>query len=335
MDVELFNPLDTNETIKAIVEQGYVTIVNKARPLWNAFYFMMKMRLFIEAAYRLMKVTNYDVLEQKFKEVQPDIIISTYYFGGLAKEIVEQNGLQSDVFTIITDPWGFPPIWLVGETHEVITFSDEAYQQAISMYPQERVKQFGPIINERYDSEMTLEEKEIFAKEIGIDLARKTIIITGGGMGLPHGDQFFEKLLAYITEQQKDWQVIMVCGNNEPLYQQCCKIKAKYDVKSLVYGFVTNMFELLNVSDILITKAGPATLLEAIKLKKKLVVTDYIWEQEKFNVEFIESHGCGVYLNRVDDLSLIFEKMNLEQADLEIENGLTAIVHHILGEGRR
>lgn len=330
VEVELFNPLDLNRPVKRIVEKGYVTVVTKARPLWNAFYMLMKKKTSIYAAYRLMKATNYAILQRKVLQTRPDIIISTYYFGGLAKEIVQRNSLDIDVFTIITDPWGFPPIWLAGEKHQVITFSAEAYQQAISMYPRDQVKQFGPIINEKYDHAMTLEDRVAFAQQIDINLDKQTIIITGGGMGLPNGEKFFEKLLAYIKEQQKDWQVIIVCGNNENLYQQCLKIQKKYDVKSLVYGFVTNMFELLNVSDILITKAGPATLLEAIKLKKKLVVTDYIWEQEKFNVDFIENHQCGVYLSCVDDLARIFEKMELEETNLEIQNGLTDIVEYIV-----
>lgn len=330
VEVELFNPLDSNRAVKRVVERGYVTVVNKARPLWNAFYLLMKQQTSIKAAYGLMKAANYRILEKKVVEMQPHIIISTYYFGGLAEEIVTRNRLDVQVFTIITDPWGFPPIWLVGEKHQVITFSDEAYNQAISMYPRDQVKKFGPIINEKYDSEMNREEKAKFAAEIGIDPAKKTVIITGGGMGLPQGDRFFEKLLLYIAENRLDWQVIIVCGNNEKLYQQCRKIQEKYDVKSLVFGFVTTMFELLNVSDILITKAGPATLLEAIKLKKKLVVTDYIWEQEKFNVDFIEHHGCGVYLDNVDDVSLIFERLNLEEANLEIQNGLKDIVDYIV-----
>jgi len=41
------------------------------------------------------------------------------------------------------------------------------------------------------------------------------------------------------------------------------------------------IYELINISDVVLTKCGASTIMENINLKKVPVVNDYIWEQEQ------------------------------------------------------
>ena len=67
-----------------------------------------------------------------------------------------------------------------------------------------------------------------------------------------------------------------------------------------VRGYISNLIDLMAVSDLIITKTGSCTVNEAIYLDKKLLL-DYTerstarylaWEQ--FNIPFVEKYGLGL-----------------------------------------
>ena len=62
-----------------------------------------------------------------------------------------------------------------------------------------------------------------------------------------------------------------------------------------IYGFVDNIELMMRSSDVLITKAGPATITEAAVLGLPIVMNTAIKYQESPNVEFVIRHGAGVY----------------------------------------
>jgi UDP-N-acetylglucosamine:LPS N-acetylglucosamine transferase len=62
-----------------------------------------------------------------------------------------------------------------------------------------------------------------------------------------------------------------------------------------VFAYVDNVPDLIRLSDTVLTKGGASTVMEIIALGKTPVVTTYIWEQEKGNVEFLVKDHRGVY----------------------------------------
>src|SRR4030095_14041441 len=62
-----------------------------------------------------------------------------------------------------------------------------------------------------------------------------------------------------------------------------------------IYGFVDNIEVMMRASEVLITKAGPATITEAAVLGLPIVMNTAIKYQESPNVEFIVKHAAGVY----------------------------------------
>ena len=59
-------------------------------------------------------------------------------------------------------------------------------------------------------------------------------------------------------------------------------------------------------ADVVMGKAGPNMLFEAITLGKPFIATSYIPGQESLNLEFIERHGLGwIALNKKKQTNLI------------------------------
>jgi processive 1,2-diacylglycerol beta-glucosyltransferase/1,2-diacylglycerol 3-beta-galactosyltransferase len=55
------------------------------------------------------------------------------------------------------------------------------------------------------------------------------------------------------------------------------------------------VYELLQVSDVVITKCGASMFMETLFSRRIPIVNNYLWEQEKGNVEFLRRNHFGIY----------------------------------------
>jgi 1,2-diacylglycerol 3-beta-galactosyltransferase len=81
-----------------------------------------------------------------------------------------------------------------------------------------------------------------------------------------------------------------------------------------VLGFVDNMPELMRAADLLVSKAGPGAIGEALATGVPIVLTSYLPGQETENVSFVTETGIGRYAPQPD---LLLETV----ADLTADGG--------------
>ena len=135
--------------------------------------------------------------------------------------------------------------------------------------------------------------------------------------------------------------IVLVCGRNESLFKRAGRLSATTKEKNLkVFGYVENIPELIRASDAVLTKGGASTVMEITALGKTPVVTTYIWEQEKGNVEFLVNDRRGVYEKRIrmlpDVLSGIFDDtppfkaIRERNSSSQIQSGTPAVGEFIL-----
>jgi 1,2-diacylglycerol 3-beta-galactosyltransferase len=63
----------------------------------------------------------------------------------------------------------------------------------------------------------------------------------------------------------------------------------------LVLGFVNNMHELMGAADVIISKAGPGTISEALICGLPLVLNAYVPCQEEGNIPYVIHNHVGVF----------------------------------------
>jgi 1,2-diacylglycerol 3-beta-galactosyltransferase len=69
------------------------------------------------------------------------------------------------------------------------------------------------------------------------------------------------------------------------------------------------MPELLRASDLVVTKAGPGAIAEALATEVPLVLTGYLPGQETPNVDFVIDWNIGVYAPKPDELLEAVERL--------------------------
>jgi len=104
-------------------------------------------------------------------------------------------------------------------------------------------------------------------------------------------------------------QFLVVTGRNAALREDLRSLGLRPSIH--IYGFVDNMEELMAASDIIITKAGPGTLMEALVMRRPVIVTEAVGMQERGNIDFVLNHELGAYCPTSDRIvPAIAELMN-------------------------
>jgi processive 1,2-diacylglycerol beta-glucosyltransferase/1,2-diacylglycerol 3-beta-galactosyltransferase len=168
------------------------------------------------------------------------------------------------------------------------------------------VKRFHFAIGDKFSN--TLLDTEIISikKSLGFNPAKRLVLLLGGGDGIPKG----EKILHAILKANIDTEIGIVCGKNEVLKNGVEEQKKKYKADNVkIYGYSDSIYELINISDMVITKCGASTIMEILNLKKVPIVIDYIWEQEQGNVDYIINKKLGIYEPQIDKLPQIVKRM--------------------------
>lgn len=114
------------------------------------------------------------------------------------------------------------------------------------------------------------------------------ILLMSGGDGQGQVKYQVEALSRGLPNKTID----VVCGRNKRLYEVLTQ-RGFPNVR--VLGFVDNIPELMRKSDIVITKAGPNTIMEALYIGRPLIITSTNGPQEKDNPRFVQENHFGLY----------------------------------------
>ncbi|MCS7003236.1 MAG: glycosyltransferase, partial [Dehalococcoidia bacterium] len=93
-------------------------------------------------------------------------------------------------------------------------------------------------------------------------------------------------------------QLIVVCGRNERARRRLSATPLQTPTR--VFGFVTNMPDLVSAADVVVTKGGPQSIMECLTAGRPVIVTDVLPGQERGNDRYVERHGAGYAARKPD-----------------------------------
>jgi 1,2-diacylglycerol 3-beta-galactosyltransferase len=124
----------------------------------------------------------------------------------------------------------------------------------------------------------------------GLDLLPNLLVVllVGGGEGM--GPVY--KISRAIAKAGPKGQLVIVAGRNERLRKRLEDVE--WEIPTKVFGFVTNMPQLMAAGDLIVTKAGPSTISEAMISGLPIILSGFIPGQEEGNVEYVVKSGAGL-----------------------------------------
>ena len=331
----------TNRLVKYLIEEGYRKMQTKAKWAYAVLYALHKFKIFGWFSCFIVSKSSEKIYEEIIKREKPEKIILLHFF--LIEpvyRVINKLKLDIPVYTIITDPYTAHPIWTLRKNQVYIVFSERLKQAFSKWVPAENIYVFPFILEEKYSQPLPQSSIPLVKKEMGFTIGKKLILVMGGGDGIPHG----RTVLANLLKAKPDAEIAVVCGKNKSFYNTALHLKEKHPETNMkVYEFVNFVYELLNISDVVITKCGASTMMEILILNKVPVVNDYIWEQEKGNIEFIQENNLGIFerdISKIPDIVIklignagVYEKYRENIKSMHIKNGLAEVAEFLIREG--
>ncbi len=329
----------TNKVVKYIIEDGYRNLQSKAKWYYELLYAVNKFPAMAKFNFNIVTHSVLPFLIELLDKEKPDKIFVFHFF--LIEPVYEylrKRKINIPVVTVVTDPFTAHPMWFLRKGQSYVVFSERLKNYINKKLPKSSVNVFPFILNEKFSKSFSTNEKNEIRNKFNFPPDKKIVLIMGGGDGIPHG----EKILSGVIKSRIDASIIMVCGKNKSLYDSALRIKKEFNANNLfIFGFIDFIYELLNVSQIVITKCGASTMMEILLMKKIPVVNDYIWEQEKGNVEFLTNNDFGIYVPNLNKLPSVINKLltdneyyshfvnNIQNAGFK--NGLQEVADFFIG----
>ena len=88
-------------------------------------------------------------------------------------------------------------------------------------------------------------------------------------------------------------KLIVIAGRNKKLETELKEGAKSIGFPMRVYGFTDQVQELMAQSDLIITKAGPGTIAEAMAMNLPIIITSWLPGQEEGNVDFVVKEKVG------------------------------------------
>ena len=315
VEVTLIDALDyTNDFFRWSYLQAYLLMVNKLPTFWGLSYYLTDIPfvdLFVSYIRRISNWVNSKKLVNYILDMKPDVIISTHFFGSeVIADLKQKSLVLSKLFTIVTD-YRLHAWWVCEGTDAYIVASDDTRRdlEGRKVDPV-KIKVMGIPIEPVFSK--TLDRPKIF-KETGLRDDLFTILVIGGGFGVGP----IEGIVKVIAGIPRELQTVVVCGHNEELTRKIQSLKDEYKLNMKVLGFIDNVYEYMDISDLLISKSGGITVSESLAKEIPLVVISPILGQETGNCAFLVRNNAAVKVDKLDDLKTALEGLISDPAKLD------------------
>jgi 1,2-diacylglycerol 3-beta-galactosyltransferase len=190
--------------------------------------------------------------------------------------------------TVITD-YALPHVvWYDARADKTLVPTEPALERGLELgLPLEKLVLTGPVVHPRF-TKVTLSKAEA-RQQLGWDAVARVVLLVGGGDGM---GPVLETAKAIDSNGAKA-HLVVVAGKNAALKDALDAVS--WHKPTTIYGFTSEMDVMMRAADVLVSKAGPATITEAAMLGTPMILNGGIRYQESPNADYVVVQGAGLY----------------------------------------
>jgi processive 1,2-diacylglycerol beta-glucosyltransferase len=267
-----------------VLKKAYLGLIRFAPNVWNGIYSMMDNSRGMEG--NLLAFGNLkSALEQILAESQPDCVLSTYpVYAHVIREIYQDHSERPFRFiTVVTDSISINSSWFRAPC-DWYCVPNEATAQVLRKggVPAEKIKSFGFPVNPLFAEKG---QEIVGAPEADGPIKVLYIINTGkkkSGKGVL---RLLEMPRVHLT---------VTVGRDAELKEKLARRTEKFGDRVRILGWTNQMPRLMMSHHVVVTKAGGATVQEAIAGRCPMILNQVVPGQEDGNAQLVTELEAGV-----------------------------------------
>lgn len=263
----------------------------KSEFLYNIFYGLFNNKLASKGNYKLcIKSFDSKELRDDISRFNPDIVISThFYFSYMTAFYNKEKVINSKIITVITDllhhDW-----WTINHKDiDYFVVSNDIVKNKLSKsnIPDDKILSYGVPIH--MESLINLDDKDFVLKKYSLT-GNKPIYLF-----FSDGSDISLEYLKTILKKKLLIDIIFITGKNKSLKLRCENYLIKYNIKNvLVLGQTKDVYNLINISNLVITKPTLNTLNDCMFMKKPCILLPGVSVQDNYNSKYMTKNHYAV-----------------------------------------
>ena len=246
----------------------------------------------------------YSPLSKAIREVDPDVIISTYplYSGPVYAWYMRNEALlrtkdgeqhigeplrkkHLPFISVITDLYSVHTIWFSFSPDRICVSTDKVRMDAI---------QFGCDPRHVICTGIPVRPELTAAGSNKTELRKKFDLDPDLPLMLAVGSKRVTSMMDYLNVANHagfPLQIVMAAGGDDELYEKMTRNKWHVPVK--IYNYCNDLSELMPASDFILTKAGGLITSESLAVGLPMLLCDVLPGQEEGNARIVEENDAG------------------------------------------
>ncbi len=283
----------------------YAPVIKYVPKFWGMLWYWLDDLEKLQNLEKLARPFIRRELEDLLIEKEPNVVVSVHpMINHLTIRAMKDTGYKVPMITVITDPVTFHRVWVCEEVDALVVANEIALARAVEYdMPKQKIHALGIPIDPKFL--LSHSKKEELRQEIDLEPKLFTVLLMGGG----EGSGKMNDIILALNRSRLKIQLIVICGKNKRLFMRLEREKGRFYIPIRIYGFTDAVHELMAESDLLITKAGPGTIAEALAMDLPMIITSWLPGQEEGNVQFVIDEDIGRVSKEPDEVVEIIKNI--------------------------
>jgi 1,2-diacylglycerol 3-beta-galactosyltransferase len=287
----------------------YPIWIAHGKATWRLSFYMTNSKLSAQSVNRTAYLTLERYFKQMLRDHEADVIVSVHLL--LISPVMDALLSFKDrppFVTVVTDLASTHLFWYDPRVDRLLVPTPPTFERGLEVgISPELMRVTGLPVSPSF-ADLLVPQAEARQK-LGWLTDKLTVLMLGGGEGM--GPLY--RMARAINDQQLDIQLVVVAGKNKSLKHKLESVA--WDQPTWIYPFTREMPLLMSAADMIVTKAGAASISEAITAGLPLIISDVIPGQETGNMQYIVQNGAGAYPGSPEEVGRTVAKWVAEGRD--------------------
>jgi len=310
VEVKNIDVLDyTNDFFKASYPGAYLFLINKTPTLWGLFYYLLDARavdFFMAPLRKFIHRLNCKKFIEFVKAENPDVVVSTHFMPSeIISGLKENREFRGKLVNVVTD-FIAHSFWMARSSDYFIGAIQRTKNDLLRRgVPEEKIRIMGIPCDPVFSISKA---RENLMKQLGVEPGFFNVLIMSGGFGTGPMKEIVTEINDLDPKTRDNMQLIAICGKNELLFHELRKMAQGLKVRLKAFGYMNNVDEFMEVSDIIVTKPGGLTISEALSKVLPMIIVQPILGQETRNCKILTGYGIAVKAKNAREVCELIEE---------------------------